>query len=230
MIRQPVLFDLFCGAGGCSVGYSNAGFDVVGCDSEPQKRYPFDFLQMDALEALRRLLNGESLLFGDRLITLADISAIHTSPPCQVYSVTAHLSNGTHPDLVEPVRDLLVETGKPYVIENVPGAPLIGAPLLLCGSMFGLALVKHRYFENNIHLWLPPHPCLCSGLYTHSGHGQFSAFASGATAICVAGNDYDAEDGRTAMGIDWMTKKELSQAIPPAYTEYVGRFLIGEIE
>ena len=209
---RPKLLDLFCGAGGCSVGYHRAGFDVVGVDLHPQKNYPYEFIQADALEYVAA--HGQ------------EYDAIHASPPCQVYSVTASLSTGSHPDLVDPVRKLLEASNKSYVIENVAGAPLVGAPLLLCGSMFELALIRHRYFENNIGLWIPPRPCTCSGLFTHSGHGQYSAFENGATAICVVGNDYKTSDGKTAMGIDWMTGKELSQAIPPEYTEYIGRFLI----
>ena len=198
------LLDAFCGAGGCSVGYYRAGFtDIVGVDVNHQKRYPFDFVQGDAIGYIHA--HGH------------EFDMIHTSPPCQVYSVTKHLSNGTHPDLVDETRAALEWVGKPYVIENVPGASLINAPLLLCGSMFDLALIRHRYFENNKGIWIPPRPCSCQSLFCNSGPGDYSSFANGATAI---------SDGRIAMGIGWMTGKELSQAIPPAYTEYVGRKMI----
>ena len=123
---------------------------------------------------------------------------------------------------------MLRALGKPYVIENVPGAPLDN-PLTLCGSMFGLPLIRHRLFECRPPIWFPPAPCQCSHLFTHSGHGQWSAFNKGATAIMVAGNDFKAEDARVAMGIEWMTKKELSQAIPPAYTEFIGKHLMNAI-
>ena len=229
-LNKPLLIDFFCGAGGGSVGYARSGFDVVGCDSEPQKRYPFDFLQMDALEALHRLLAGESLQFGDRRISLVDVAVVHTSPPCQVYSITAPLSNGRHLDLVAPVRELLLATGKRYVIENVRGAPFVGAPLLLCGSMFDLRVQRHRYFENNFGLWLSPKMCNHWGRASAAGRGSNVGYLPGTLEnfafITVVGNDYIADDGRLAMGIDWMVKIELSQAIPPAYTEFIGKVLL----
>ena len=210
MSDRPILLDTFCKAGGCSVGYYRAGFDVVGVDIEPQPRYPYKFIQADALEFIAE--HGHKY------------DAIHASPPCQVYSVTAPQSNGNHPDLVEPVRDLLATTGKPYVIENVPGAPLEN-PLILCGTMFGLKVIRHRLFECNPPIWFPPATCQCKDAYTAS-HRGYSSFENGATHISVVGNNYAADDGREAMGIDWMIRAELSQAIPPAYTEYIGRFLI----
>lgn len=208
------LLDAFCGAGGCSVGYSRAGFDVVGVDINPQPNYPFEFRQGDALEFIAA--HGH------------EFDVIHASPPCQAYSVLKHLTTKDSPELVEEVRDLLFATGKPFVIENVPGAPLDN-PLVLCGSMFGLPLIRHRLFECRPALWFPPGPCQCKHLYTHAGNGV-SSFGNGATAISVAGHNYRADDGRLAMGIDWMTRSELSQAIPPAYTEYIGRQLLKALE
>lgn len=207
---RPKLLDLFCGAGGAGMGYFRAGFDVTGIDIKPQKRYPFEFIQGDALEYLAE--------YG------SEYDVIHASPPCQVYSVTNSMSNGNHPDLVDDTRDLLLATGKPFVIENVPGAPL-NNPVVLCGSMFGLPLIRHRLFECEPPIWFPPGPCQCSHLYTNASRG-ISSFAKGATAICVAGNNYVVDDGRLAMGIDWMSGDELSQAIPPAYTEFIGKHMI----
>ncbi len=134
---KPLLYDVFCGAGGCTVGYQRAGFYVVGIDKDSQPRYPGDdFIQMDALEFLEKLLNGE----------YPEPTLISTSPPCQVYSVTKDLSNGNHPDLVGPIRAALQTIGLPYVIENVPGAPLVN-PIKLCGTMFDLRVLRHRLFE-----------------------------------------------------------------------------------
>jgi len=223
--KRPLLLDVFCGAGGCSVGYNRAGFDVIGIDIHPQNRYPFPFLQMNAMEALKTLVAGGTLDFDGRVVSLADIAVIHASPPCQAYSKTKSLTTKQHPDLVLPVRELLIASGKTYIIENVPGAPLRDAPLLLCGSMFGLRLRRHRYFENNAGLWIPPRHCTCSEMTTAHVPSRVCSFANGATAITVVGNGYITADGAMAMGIDWMTQRELSQAIPPAYTEYIGNMM-----
>ena len=206
------LLDLFCGAGGAGMGYHRAGFDVTGVDINPQPRYPFDFVQGDALQYLA--------VHGD------EYDVIHASPPCQEYSTTKSLPNvGTYPELIEPVRELLLAIGKPYVIENVPLAPLQN-PIMLCGSMFGLQLIRHRKFETRPVIWFPPGPCQCRHLYTNSARG-YSSFDKGATAITVAGNNYNPSDGKTAMGIDWMqTRDELSEAIPPAYTEWIAKQLL----
>ena len=136
--QRPRLLDLFCGAGGASTGYSRAGFDVVGVDIKQQKNYPFRFHQCDAFEFM--LAHGK------------EFDVIHASPPCQAYSKISKVNGGTYPDLVAKIRDALIATGKPYVIENVPGAPL-GPSIVLCGTMFGLKtpcgteLRRHRYFE-----------------------------------------------------------------------------------
>jgi DNA (cytosine-5)-methyltransferase 1 len=201
------LLDLFCGSGGSSVGFHRAGFEVVGVDIKPQPRYPFEFIQANAFEYLIEHWR-EFDIFG-------------AGPPCQAYSVTAPLSNGNHPTLVGPVRELLQATGKPYIIENVPGAPLIN-PLMLCGTMFSLRVLRHRLFECHPVLWWPPAacchwgkvaPCFGAGAYDKSGY-EF---------VTVAGKNCPPSVGGPAMGIDWMTGRELSQAIPPAYTEYVGK-------
>ncbi len=203
------------------MGYHRAGFDVVGVDIKRQKRYPFEFVQADAIEYI--LAHGH------------EYDIIHASPPCQFYSVTAPLSNGNHPDLVGPTRVALLEVGKPYVIENVVGAPLIN-PLMLCGTMFGLRVQRHRLFEiwpNPI--WFPPHPCKHDGLATgnhlrRSGDTRTPGFKDGYNFITVAGNNYLVADGQLAMDIDWTTKAELSQAIPPAYTEWIGKQLMEQFD
>src|SRR5689334_9554370 len=127
---RPKMLDLFCCAGGASEGYRRAGFDVYGVDITAQPHYPFPFHLGDALVVMRRLLLGEAIPFTHRdgaveWLTLADFAAVVGSPPCQAYSVTRHTHSKEHPELVEPTRDLFVESGLPYVIENVPGAPLV---------------------------------------------------------------------------------------------------------
>lgn len=164
--HRPRLLDLYSCAGGAAMGYHRAGFDVYGVDKDAQPRYPFAFHQGDALVVLRRLVLGEAVPFTHRdgtveWLTLADFDVIHASPPCQIYSITNAMTRTDHPDLLAPTRDVLVAIGKPYVIENVPGAPMRDY-MVLCGSEFGLrandvdgvplALRRHRWFESNV--WL----------------------------------------------------------------------------
>ena len=208
------LLDIYCGAGGCSEGYRRAWFEVVGVDIAPQKNYPFEFHQADALEYLAE--HGH------------EFDAIHASPPCQAYSVTQRIHDNDYPELIEPTRKLLRDTGKPYVIENVPGAPL-EIPILLCGLMFGIKVIRHRLFECSFPVIAPEDNHEGVRIFTNANRG-YSAFRKGATHICVAGNNFDPVDGSFAMGIDWMNRKELSQAIPPAYTEYIGKQLIAHLE
>jgi DNA (cytosine-5)-methyltransferase 1 len=209
-MNKPLLLDTFCKAGGTSMGYHRAGFEVVGVDIEPQKRYPFEFHQGDAIEFIQK--------YGK------DFDVIAGSPPCQDYTPLKALTGKTYPRLIQATREAIRLTGKPYIIENVAGARFeLDNPIMLCGTMFELRVIRHRYFECNPIIWWPPVQCTCSMLYTHSGHGQYSSFDNGATAICVVGNDFKVKDARIAMGIDWMIGKELAQAIPPAYTEWLGR-------
>ncbi len=204
------LLDLFCGAGGAAMGYHRAGFDeIVGVDIKPQKRYPFKFVLGDALE----YVSAHGMEF----------DAIHASPPCQAYSVTRSLHSNVYPMLIEETRATLIKTGRPYVIENVPGAPLLD-PLMLCGTMFGLRVIRHRLFECNPQIAIAPASCDHWGKSVR--RGVYGAFSNGFDLLTITGNNYPIADGRTAMDIDWMSKKELSQAIPPAYTEYIGRQLL----
>lgn len=207
-----MMLDLYCGAGGASVGYRKAGFDVVGVDIKPQPNYPFKFHQADALAFLAE--HG------------SEYDAIHASPPCQAYTRIEHLVRAKfglyapkRVDLIAETRTLLQATGKPWIIENVPGAPLIN-PVMLCGLMFGLKVIRHRLFESNVYLVAPAHPSHRE-THTNSFRGM-SSFRNGATHICVTGHNFIVADGRAAMGIDWMTREELTQAIPPTYTEWLG--------
>ena len=211
------LLDLFCGAGGCAVGYHRAGFtDIVGVDIKPQPRYPFTFVQADALEFV--------------LNHLHEFDAIHASPPCQSYSVARHIhrSKIVHPQLIGQTRELLEKSGKPWVIENVVGAPVHAGPAMLCGLMFGLKVLRHRLFETSFLLMMPSHPKHPRGNLTNSRNG----YSTGETGfVCVAGHNFVREAGAKAMGIDWMkTQEEVAQAIPPAYTEFIGRQLLDHIK
>jgi DNA (cytosine-5)-methyltransferase 1 len=201
---KPIILDLYCGAGGCGQGYYDAGFDVIGVDINPQPRYPFQFFQYDAKKFLTDF-------------DLSIFSAIHASPPCQKHSATNFFLKKEYPDDIREIRFLIVQTELPYVIENVPLAPLKNT-IMLCGTMFGLGVLRHRKFESNVFLTEPLHP------KHHKQEGMKGTFEM------VAGNSYGIEDGREAMGINWMVKKELSQAIPPVYTQYIGEQLISHIQ
>jgi DNA (cytosine-5)-methyltransferase 1 len=214
---KPALLDLFCGAGGCTRGYQQAGFYVVGVDNRPQPHYIGDeFYQADAFEFLETQ-------------DLTRFAAIHASPPCQVYSITRNLktSRSNHPDLVAHTREKLQAIGLPFIIENVPGAPLIN-PLMLCGSMFGLGVIRHRLFESNPVIWFAPMMCRHSRVLPMWWKSRRKALAQGKTFeyITVAGKSFLMHEAKTAMGIDWMTREGIAQAIPPAYTEFIGRQLL----
>lgn len=209
------LLDLFCGAGGCSVGYRRAGFDVVGVDIEPHDDYPFGLHVMDW---------AESRPMWD------DFDVIHASPPCPRYS-SITTNRDAHPDLVQPVRVALVEWGGVYVIENVPGAPLL-SPAQLCGASFGLGingrqLRRHRLFESNVALLALP--CACDqkqkvGVYGTGGGGYYPSRNRG------GGYKAHPHERGPALGIDWMRRGcDLADAIPPAYTEHIGRQLIDHL-
>ena len=206
------LLDLYCKAGGASKGYADAGFEVVGIDIKKQKRYPYEFIQADCLEIIKDL---------DYLRTFNVIAA---SPPCQTHSATKHLRNAQGKstdkvDLIPQTRAALIESGVPYVIENVPGAPLIN-PIQMCGSYFGLKVRRHRLFESNLEL-------VGSGC-KHKEQGK-PVGIYGSMRDEIPGGGHTAktiEQAREAMGIDWMIWGELVEAIPPRYTYEIGKQLI----
>lgn len=219
---KPRLLDLFCGAGGCTRGYQLAGFHVTGVDLHPQPNYCGDeFHQADALT-----------------FPLDGFDAIHASPPCQAFTSMKSMHNaGEHADLLTPTRGRLIAWGGPFVIENVPGAPMINH-ITICGSSLGLGVVKydrelrrHRHFETTFSVLVPPcaHRKATIGIY-----GDHARDRRRKPGVRDRGVDFpDAEKielAREAMGIDWMNWKELSQAIPPAYTELIGQQLMRHIE
>ena len=221
------LLDLFCGAGGAAMGYHRAGFEVVGVDVAFQKHYPFEFHQADALEYMAE--HGR------------EFDVIHASPPCQAFTSLKTMWNAKeHADLVGPTRAALEKIGKDYIIENVVGAPLI-APFMLCGTMFGLGVGKaelrrHRLFEATFEVGLLT-PCAhglrANVIGVYGGHGRdrrrtvgVYGGAGGHSKRDRGIQEYNTAERAEAMGIDWMTGAELSQAIPPAYTEWIGKQLL----
>jgi DNA (cytosine-5)-methyltransferase 1 len=254
------LLDLFCCEGGASMGYHRAGFDVYGVDlfdQFSQKRYPFPSFKADAIAATICLLGGLRLPFGHEPLGLTDFAAIAASPPCQHASAgTRAQDRSKYPRLIEPTRKFLIQTGLPYVIENVKGADLRD-PILLCGTMFGLSAIdddgtklemwRHRLFESNVPLSAPvdfalaeePTPWLWTG--GACSHG----WLSGQVAGSYGGARRDKDEARNVrhggyvpskavqqklLGIDWMTERGMHQSIPPAYTEWIGAQLVSHIE
>jgi DNA (cytosine-5)-methyltransferase 1 len=198
------------------MGYHRAFPDaeIVGVDINPQPRYPFTFVQTDAVW----LADGLAY-YG------SDFDFIHASPPCQRYSAMSNCRPGladAYPDLVDATRQLLQATGVPYVIENVPGSPLVD-PVELCGQMFGLELYRHRLFECSFPVATPPHP---EHVIPASKAGHWRP----GTIMSVAGHVSPIAKAREVMGIDWMNRAELGEAIPPAYTEHIGRSLARHLE
>jgi len=216
-MSRPRLLDLFCKAGGAAMGYHSAGFDVVGVDIEPQPNYPFEFHQMDAMQVLRSFAAAGPI---------KTLDAIHASPPCPAYSsLGSRYDRSKHPDLVAPTRELLVQVGLPWVIENVVGAPL-RTTFMLCGSSFGLGVRRHRLFETS---FLAMNPPACDHAsqkpkYRVYEHGKW--FLSPVARVYGHGGGKANEQWAEAMGIDWMTRPELAQAIPPTYTEWIGGHLM----
>jgi DNA (cytosine-5)-methyltransferase 1 len=218
---RPLLLDLCCGAGGVAKGYHRAGFDVTGIDHKDQPHYPFEFRKVDVLEALEAVLSGD----WDE-----PFAAVHASVPCQRWTAYRRKGHGVgdgYPDLIADVRDRLRDTGLPYIIENVEGAPLEN-PVRLCGSSFGLDVQRHRLFETNWPLFAPP----CN-------HGWAPARFPGATnrepnsrrTVEVGVWRIPLPVQKRAMGVDWScTLEELSEMVPPAYTEFIGRQLALLIE
>ena len=208
MPKKYRILDLFCKAGGATKGLQQAGFYVVGVDIEPQPNYCGDeFIQADALT-----------------VNLAGFDAVWASPQCQAFSILNKIHKKEYPNLIDPIRQRLRKAKLPYIIENVVGAPLID-PIMLCGSQFGLKVYRHRLFESNCFLYAPAHyphrdntPAVGRGVsdkgfITVSGTGGFGV-PDGFNYACKA------------MGIDWMSRRELSQAIPPAYSAFLGRQIL----
>jgi DNA (cytosine-5)-methyltransferase 1 len=219
---KPRLLDLFCGAGGCTKGYQEAGFYVVGVDIEPQPNYCGDeFVQADAIEWMLGLLDGPR---PHQWYTLGDYAAIHASPPCQASSSLRTLHpKRDYPELIPLARELLIASGLPYVIENVPGAALLD-PVLLEGQMFeNLRTRRRRYFETNWPLQTPflRHPC-------PAPHAPLGVKPKAHEWMHVSGH-VNLPEAREAMGIDWMNQREIAQAIPPAYTKFIGEALISHL-
>lgn len=210
-MSKPRLLDLFAGAGGAAIGYHRAGFDVVGVDIDPQPNYPFEFHQADAMT-----------------FPLDGFDAIHASPPCQAYTAYRRRGGGVgngYPDLIDDIRHRLIRALVPWVIENVPGAPLHN-PIQLCGSNFGLDVRRHRLFESHLMLMAPP----CN-------HGRQTPRFPPATNRTNPRSTVEIGVWRIplavqqqAMGIDWMTLEELTEAIPPAYTQWIGEQLLAHLK
>lgn len=213
-MSKPRLLDLFSCAGGAGVGYARAGFDVVGVDIDPQPNYPYEHHVGDALQYLAK--HGK------------DFDAIHASPPCQGYTALKAVHGNPWPLLIEPVRDLLEQIGKPYVIENVQGAP-IRRDMILCGEMFGLRVLRHRYFELGNWTGTAPAHQPHRGRVAGWRHGQyydgpyFAVYGNGGGKGTVA-------QWQDAMGIDWTNdRRELAEAIPPAFTHHIGTQLMAAL-
>lgn len=219
------LLDLFCGAGGAAMGYKRAGFaEIVGVDLKPQPRYPFTFVQADAMT-----------------YPLDGFDAIHASPPCQGYSALRclpWLRDKEYPMLIDPMRARLEATGTPWVMENVERSPLRG--IVLCGLSFGLPVYRHRKFESSFFMLEPPHTAhevvIGAGRMLNDrrkgslNNGSAKGAWGRQAIVTVAGGQCRKDEAERALGIDWMQKPELMQAIPPAYTEYIGKQLIAAIQ
>lgn len=216
------LLDLFCGAGGAAMGYHHAGFEVVGVDIKSQKNYPFKFMQGDAMHMI-----GNAM-------AVADYDLIHVSPPCQGYSVTRHTHSKEYPDLLPSLRQQLQHAGVPWVIENVVGAPMPDA-VTFCGASFGLSawdetsgqelwLKRHRLFETSFPL--TPPLCNCKGKKIGGVYGGGASNRNPKSNR--VGYTPPISVRRELMGIDWMSGQSLNQAVPPAYTEYIGKAFIAQ--
>ena len=226
MSDRPLLLDLYCGIGGSSVGYHRAGFDVVGVDWASQPQYPFPFYRMDALKfGVPSEING------------VKVAAVHASPPCQRF---VSLGKGMghwkgfdhHPDKLSQTRDMFVELDLqiPWVIENVEGAPMNDA-IVLCGSMFDLKiergyLQRHRKFESNL-FELRGVPLMVPGPCRHDiAPRAIGVYGNGRGGSGLRDRTANAAEAKALMGIDWASRDGITQAIPPAYTAYIGKQLL----
>ena len=218
-MRRPLLLDLYCGVGGAAMGYRRAGFDVVGVDIERQPDYPFDFI------------HGDALTIGQELIRSNTISAIHASPPCQHHTTFAKGCNKNRtdfPDVIAEARSVLADSALPYVIENVPSAPLVNT-ITLCGEMFSLGVLRHRIFESNIPMTAPPHPAH-RGRVAAWRHGAWHEGPYFGVYGLRSGGKGSVREWQDAMGIDWTTRrKSFTEAIPPAFTECIGSMLMAQL-
>ncbi len=212
-MARPLALDLFCGAGGASAGLVAAGFDVVGVDHAPQHEYPFEFVQADALS-----------------YPLDGFDFVWASPPCQAHSAATR-DKSKHVDLIPPTRARLRASGIPHIIENVVGAPLFRA-ITLCGAMFGLGVVRHRLFEKSFPLAQPAHVkhagSIVTGEYvTVAGNGGVPAWTLAERERRGLPRHLEGEMSlerwREAMGINWMSRRPLTQAIPPAYSHWLAK-------
>lgn len=224
-MSKPRILDLFCGAGGAAMGYHRAGFDVVGVDIDPQPDYPYEFHQADVM-----------VQFDDGIYEagFGPFDAIHASPPCQGYVQFNNLNaerygnRVEHPLLIGPVRQLLVASRLPWVMENVVGST-IQTSVMLCGSSFGLGVVRHRVFESNVLLMGPP-TCQHTGteiaVYGKLDGRRIWTRSDGSEVRCAS----TLKQAQRAMDIDWMDWEHLKEAIPPAYAEWIGGHLINALE
>ncbi len=210
--HRPRLLDLYCCQGGAAKGYADAGFDVTGVDINPQPRYPYRFVQADAIAYV--LEHGAAFDF------------IHASPPCQHDSECQRIQNNAHPDLIAPTRTALEASGRPWVMENVGGAvPKLRAPVMLCGPMLGVGTYRHRFFETGGGFTLdqPDHPAHVvpqakMGRPVPPGHyGQF------------VGNFSGVDLARTVLGVPWMNRDGIRECIPPTYAHHIGRAFLGTL-
>lgn len=216
------ILDLFCKAGGMAAGLAAAGFDVVGVDVKPQPRYPFEFIQADAMEVL-----------ADRSF-MDQFDAAHSSPPCQVASaITPAWARGNHLDLIPDTRLGLMAWGRPYVIENVEGSSLLPSAVWLCGSSFGLRVRRHRGFEVNFplvappcdHAWQDNDPLYAQSQFHRGKEKRWTGVVGVYGRGCGLGPG-ERDVWADVMEIDWMTMAEMAEAIPPIYGSYVGRRLM----
>lgn len=226
-MSRPRLLDLFCGVGGAAWGYWQAGFEVVGVDHDPQKRYPFEFIQADVFEFMDRWLGSQD----EDGWPDPWFDAIHASPPCLAYVDEGHRYRTSHPDLIPQTRDVLIASGLPWVIENVDTAPLRN-PMMLCGTMFpGVRVIRHRMFESSFYMEGPPHRRKHPPVFSYDKRKDRTGLSEWDDYVTVTGGGNCGIDAaRDAMGIRWATVRELNQSIPPAYTQYVGKRLLMAVD
>lgn len=210
-MSRPRLLDLYACQGAASAGYVAAGFDVLGVDLFPQSRYPYEFVQGDAVEFLRE--HGH------------EFDAVHASPPCQRFSKAQRIQGNDHPDLIGPTREVLLELGIPYVIENVEDArPELLDPVTLCGASFGLHTYRHRLFESNLTLEVPEHAPHVQKTVKMGRPLQSGDFYH------AVGNFQQVEYVRQDMQVPWMNRDGIRECIPPSYTEFIGAQLMAHLQ